>query len=239
MGNSYKSLPGLHQSFKHRRSEYSMVKPFGPTILETDLPAEILTSFLALTDKLMRNPNRESYGPYLVGQIKEEPLITIDLLKEVDVLDYLESMFAEYVLASASVNADQAYQSEVRSFQSSNHYRNPVEITIEAAWLVSQRKGEYNPIHNHSNAALSSVLYLKVPNFSSSVLPGKTPTDGQIEFVDGSTQPLQNATARVTPCVGKFFIFPSYLLHLVYPFHSDSDSDSERRSVSINASYKT
>jgi hypothetical protein len=114
-----------------------------------------------------------------------------------------------------------------------------VEITIEAAWLVSQRKGEYNPIHNHSNAALSSVLYLKVPNFSSSVLPGKTPTDGQIEFVDGSTQPLQNATARVTPCVGKFFIFPSYLLHLVYPFHSDSDSDSERRSVSINASYKT
>lgn len=237
MGNSYKSLPGLHQSFQHRRSEYSMVKPFGPTILETDLPAEILTSFLALTDKLMRNPNRESYGPYLVGQIKEEPLITIDLLKEVDVLDYLESMFAEYVLASASVNADQAYQSEVRSFQSSNHYRNPVEITIEAAWLVSQRKGEYNPIHNHSNAALSSVLYLKVPNFSSSVLPGKTPTDGQIEFVDGSTQPLQNATARVTPCVGKFFIFPSYLLHLVYPFHSDSDS--ERRSVSINASYKT
>jgi hypothetical protein len=214
-----------------------MVKPFGPTILETDLPAEILTSFLALTDKLMRNPNRESYGPYLVGQIKEEPLITIDLLKEVDVLDYLESMFAEYVLASASVNADQAYQSEVRSFQSSNHYRNPVEITIEAAWLVSQRKGEYNPIHNHSNAALSSVLYLKVPNFSSSVVPGKTPTDGQIEFVDGSTQPLQNATARVTPCVGKFFIFPSYLLHLVYPFHSDSDS--ERRSVSINASYKT
>jgi hypothetical protein len=150
-----------------------MVKPFGPTILETDLPAEILTSFLALTDKLMRNPNRESYGPYLVGQIKEEPLITIDLLKEVDVLDYLESMFAEYVLASASVNADQAYQSEVRSFQSSNHYRNPVEITIEAAWLVSQRKGEYNPIHNHSNAALSSVPLPKSTKFQFISLAGQ------------------------------------------------------------------
>lgn len=234
MSNSEKSMPGLHQVFQHLENEYSMVKPFGPTILETDLPSQILHSLILLTDRLIENPNRESYGPYLVGQIEEEPIIGNDLLVEFGVLDYLKSMFAEYVLASASVNAHQDYQTQVKNFQSTWHYKNPVSVSIEAAWLVSQRQGEYNPIHNHSHADLSSVIYLKVPEFSSSALPGKTPTDGHIDFVDGSTQPLQNATVRVAPSVGKFFIFPAYLLHLVYPFRADA----ERRSISINATYR-
>ena len=235
MRNAHKSMPGLHQTFQHLENEYSMVKPFGPTVLETDLPQEILNSLLSLTDSLIENPNRESYGPFLVGQIKEEPLIGIDLLKEFGVFEYLRGMFAEYVLASASVNAHQDYQTQVKNFQAAKHYENPVAVNIEAAWLVSQRQGEYNPIHNHSNASLSSVIYLKIPEFGASGLPGKTPTDGHIEFVDGSTQPLQNATARVAPSAGKFFIFPAYLLHLVYPFQADA----ERRSISINATYQS
>ena len=235
MAKSQRSLPGLRRDFSNRINSYTMIKPFGPSILETYLPENILQSFLILTDDLLNDPNRKSHGKYLVGQIQEEPLISNEILRRHEVFDYLKAMFAEYVLASASVNADPDYQQDVSQFQASSGYQNPVTVDIQAAWLVSQKGGEYNPIHNHSGATLSSVLYLKVPEKSgANTIPNKVETDGDIEFVEGSTLPLQNATVRTSPEVGKFLIFPSYLLHLVYPFQGEQ----ERRSVSINASHQ-
>ena len=47
--------------------------------------------------------------------------------------------------------------------------------------------------------------------------------DGCIEFVDGVTDlmGLQMGTYRHTPKVGELFLFPSNLLHTVYPFKSE------------------
>ena len=216
-------------------TDYAVVKPFGPSILETYLPDDVLSSFLQLTDDLLKDPARRSYGQHLVGQISEEPFIPNEMLEQYGILSYLKQMFSEYILSTAAVNAGKDYQREVAAFQASPDYKNPVNVDIEAAWVVSQKGSEYNPIHSHSRATMSSVLYLKTPTDTDGKgVPGKAETDGDIEFVEGSTQPLQNATVRVSPEVGKFLIFPSYLLHLVYPFKGES----ERRSVSINASHQ-
>lgn len=228
------NLPGLHQPFDHHGFAYTMVKAFGPTILEARLPDTIFERMLSLTDDLLADSSRRSYGANLVGQIREEPEISMRHLREYGVHDYLSGLFSEFMLGCSYCNADRDYKDSVADFQKSETYVNPVRIKIEAAWLVSQKSGEYNPIHNHSSATLSSVMYLKVPpEIEDNPIPGKAAIDGHIEWVDQSANSMQNATLRVKPVAGMFYIFPASLLHLVYPFKGTE----ERRSVSINASH--
>lgn len=229
------SLPGVHARFTHHEHDYQVAKAFGPNILETRLPGPVLAGLITLTDELLADEQRRSYGSHLVGQIKEEPEIPLSLLKAHGVYDYIRDMFAEYVLASIASDADAAYRQAVTEFQASSDYKNPVHIDVEAAWLVSQRAGEYNPIHNHSQSTLSSVMYLKIPEDLQAIpFEGKVSVDGCIEWVNASTQPMHNATVRITPRAGFFYIFPATLLHLVYPFKANS----ERRSLAINASHR-
>jgi len=229
------ALPGLSHEFKHHGFAFRMVKAFGPNILESRLPDEIFKKLLKMTDDILADEKRTSYGQNLVGQIREEPEISLDALRNYEVFDYINGMFAEYVLGCSFCDADPDYKSSVAEFQKGLHYNNPVHVEVEAAWLVSQYAGEFNPIHNHSKSTLSSVMYLKVPEeMATERIPGKAIVDGNIEWVDRSADLMQNSTMRVKPEAGMFYIFPASLLHLVYPF----SSSDERRSISINASHR-
>jgi hypothetical protein len=81
------------------------------------------------------------------------------------------------------------------------------------------------------------VFYLKVPEFKSRKVhetSEKDNPDGNILFVNGSCGEsdvyLEQSTACFTPSVGDLFIWPSRLLHGVYPFIGPG----ERRSVAFN-----
>ncbi len=230
-------LAGMRYRVESSEWAFDMVKPFGPSILETTLPPDILAGMLALSDQLLSDPNRTSWGKNLVGQIREECLIEQHYFAEFGVARYLREMFAEYVTGSICSNAPPDYRDDVEELRRTGQYRNPVQVKIESAWIVSQRAGEFNPIHGHSGATLSSVMYLKVPqNPDIAPIPDKPSLEGHFEFADRSVgDGLQNATARIKPTVGKFYIFPASLLHLVYPFHSNGE---ERRSVSINVTHR-
>ena len=56
--------------------------------------------------------------------------------------------------------------------------------------------------------------------------------NGKLILIDGSKKLFCSPTYAITPKVGEFYLFPSYLMHTVYPF---SGTDEERRSVSFNA----
>ncbi len=56
--------------------------------------------------------------------------------------------------------------------------------------------------------------------------------NGKLILIDGSKKFLCNPTFIITPKVGDFYFFPSYMMHTVYPF---SETKEERRSVSFNA----
>ena len=56
--------------------------------------------------------------------------------------------------------------------------------------------------------------------------------NGKLILIDGSKKMFCSPTYTITPKVGDFYLFPSYLMHTVYPF---SDTEEERRSVSFNA----
>ena len=104
---------------------------------------------------------------------------------------------------------------------------------IIKSWIVRQFKYEYNPIHYHSGH-ISGVGYLKVPNNlgETSQKNKKVNNNGKLILIDGSKKLFSSPTYTITPKVGDFYLFPSYLMHTVYPF---SNSDEERRSVSFNA----
>lgn len=228
-------LPGLSKHFAHASHDFTMFKPFGPNILETRIPSDMLSRLTMLADTLMAKSDRQSYGEHLVGQIYEEPEIPLELLREFGVFDYLHSMFAEYVLASTHCDGHSEYKRSVDQFQQTSEYYNPVYVQLEAAWMVNQVAHEYNPVHNHSQSTLSSVLYLEVPkDMQQDELPGKAKIDGAIEWVYQSVGHDQNATIRAVPKEGIFYIFPATLLHLVYPFRRPG----VRRSISINATHR-
>jgi len=229
------TLPGLAHSFREADGlEFSISKPFGPSILEATLPAEILERMIALTDGILGDDRRTSWGRYLVGQIREEPVIAEEVLREHDVYDYLTRMYAGYVLGCMYCDSDPQYKRDMERLLERGELVNPIKVAIESAWVISQREGEYNPIHNHSQATLASVMYLKVPELlPADPIPDKDPVDGCIDLVEGSDAQLQNATIRIRPQAGRFYIFPAGLLHLVYPFRGAA----ERRSVSINVTH--
>jgi hypothetical protein len=82
-------------------------------------------------------------------------------------------------------------------------------------------------------------MYLKVPDFSKRKITSKQRNpDGDIVFINKSSIPgrtFENALVNFKPDVGKLYMFPSYLLHTVYPFQGHG----ERRSVSFNAVHQT
>lgn len=89
------------------------------------------------------------------------------------------------------------------------------ELHAVSAWTVVGEEGSYHTIHEHGPMNICSVTYLKVPEHQEY-------PQGQIYFVmhsDGYTG-LSTPSSRVLhvqPQEGMIVIFPSWMLHGVYP----------------------
>lgn len=84
-----------------------------------------------------------------------------------------------------------------------------------SSWTVIGEEGSYHTIHEHGVSNICSVTYLKVPK-------GQEPPAGQIFFVMHGEpySPLATPQARIfhiQPHEGMIVIFPSWMLHGVYP----------------------
>ena len=107
------------------------------------------------------------------------------------------------------------------------------DIKILNLWVVSQFKGEYNPIHYH-DGDLSGVGYLKVPKGMTKnkfLTNKKDKTNGTIDFINGQRGFLSKSLFNIIPKKRDLLIFPNYLMHTAYPFNINA----ERRSFSFNA----
>ena len=204
-------------------TEFKLMKPFGPSFGMFVMPDEMTKALLKKSDEILEDRNRVDWGKNLVGQIAEEPWISNKDLDEIGALKYLEGMLYNYVWNALAADG---------------HQVELLEVSLDHAWVVSQYEGEYNPIHFHTYCDLSSVLYLKVPPLDerskNKELPDyKFSRDGMIEFVYKTACPtgLEKGSLSFTPEPGKLVIFPSNLLHTVYPFKGEG----ERRSIAFNS----
>ena len=211
----------------------------GARIAKIIMPKEIVSDLISITDKSINS--NEDFGYALAGQIKDEKVLTKKDLGPIWAwLENEVNLYIKTILKDIDINF------KPRSASSENL---EIDASIESMWTVSQVENEYNPVHYHGdvksfedlspNCQVSSVLYLKIPKRSTRKLKNKKSNpDGFIEFISQgfgtALQSLSSGSMRFKPIVGHLYIFPSWLLHTVYPFVGKG----ERRSISFNSSYK-
>ncbi len=186
------------------------IKPFGPTIGKTKISKKFF-------DKLNKefegksNSKKVDYSSKLASQIKNEIKISDKFIKK---------------------NLENEIKINITKFLLKEKIKNIKDIKILNLWVVSQFKGEYNPIHYHEGD-LSGVGYLKLPKGMTNnkmVKNKKLKTNGTIDFINGQRGFLSKSIYNVLPKVKDLLIFPNYLMHTAYPFNIDG----ERRSFSFN-----
>ena len=186
------------------------IKPFGPTIGKTKISKKFFDKLNKEFDS-KSNSKKFDYSSKLASQIKNEIKISNNFIKK---------------------NLEKEIKINITKFLLKEKVKNIKDIKILNLWVVSQFKGEYNPIHYHEGD-LSGVGYLKLPKGMTNnkmVKNKKLKTNGTIDFINGQRGFLSKSIYNVLPKVKDLLIFPNYLMHTAYPFNIDG----ERRSFSFN-----
>ena len=186
------------------------IKPFGPTIGKTKISKRFFEK-LNKEFESKSNSRKVDYSSKLASQIKIEIKISNNFVKK---------------------NLEKEIKANIRKFLFKEKIKDIKDIKILNLWVVSQFKGEYNPIHYHEGD-LSGVGYLKLPKGMTNnklVKNKKLKTNGTIDFINGQRGFLSKSIYNVLPKVKDLLIFPNYLMHTAYPFNIEG----ERRSFSFN-----
>ena len=196
--------------------DIEILRPFGPSIVKIKIPEKTIEEMNMFVDEMILDKGKiEKYdeGPKLAGNVSQEFLMTTEFMQKIKWAEFLASSCNDWVRKEKQIKLKKFY--------------------IIKSWIVRQFKNEYNPIHYHSGD-ISGVGYLKVPNSMGETLQKnkRINHNGKLILIDGSKKLFSSPTYAITPRVGDFYLFPSYLMHTVYPF---SGTDEERRSVSFNA----
>ncbi|MDC0178988.1 2OG-Fe(II) oxygenase family protein [Candidatus Pelagibacter sp.] len=186
------------------------IKPFGPTIGKTKISKRFFEK-LNKEFESKSNSRKVDYSSKLASQIKNEIKISNNFIKK---------------------SLEKEIKVNIRKFLFNEKIKDIKDIKILNLWVVSQFKGEYNPIHYHEGD-LSGVGYLKLPKGMTNnklVKNKKLKTNGTIDFINGQRGFLSKSIYNVLPKVKDLLIFPNYLMHTAYPFNIEG----ERRSFSFN-----
>ena len=202
---------------------HAMLTPFGPHIVYSRMPNKIVKSLNKYVElKLEKGRAKKlDHSPHLVGKVSQEFRIDQKQIEKMAV--FFNSVFGSY------------YQFHLQRRNQILNENSALNVHYNGAWIVRQFEGEYNPAHIHTECQLSCVGYLQVPDFSIEEDKEKKkhfPSHGNIELIHEGSGEFHLGSIRIKPHVGDFIVFPSYLLHTVYPFKGEG----ERRSFSMNIS---
>jgi len=210
---------------------FELLQPWSTFVMKTQLPPPILEKMIRITDKIVDNAeNEKSHGQHLAGQIKDELWVDHEILEREKVMDFFLNVARNYVIQAFCQNEPLNRQ----TILAEEWYTQMLSM-----WIISQKDNEYNPCHVHTECDLSTVMYLKIPEY----LPSRKShrkDDGAITFSGpaGKDQRWGTPTITYQPQVGDFFIFPASQQHWVYPFRTP-DGKGERRSVSFNVIFSS
>ena len=220
----------MTEQIQSHPTEFRVEKHFGPLFASCLLPQDAVDAMLKMSDEILSDKLSESHGQSLAGVIDKEVKVYKSDMEKAGVDQLIESCVKSYVLHCAKQHN---IFSETHMFQSQ----------INSAWIVSQYENEYNPLHNHTGCDISAVIYLKVPDVKGrrnlESKKGKQDNDGDISFVHSSVghrnhDIFEKGVMNISPISGLLVMFPSYLIHTVYPFIGEG----ERRCLPFNAVYR-
>jgi hypothetical protein len=204
-------------------------------LLGFDLPDEIVDNLNNYLDNLIEHEDRQSHAGRLVGQIKQGQQLTLDF-EHPQCIDYSKAVCAaagEYINKYEQLSQPGIFDG--KTFQ----------VEPDEVWSVHSYAGDYNPLHDHGTKTVmgvSTTTWTKVPPQITDRQPEQKlfnasgVLDGHLSFVAGASS-LRDPdilklpqTFTVKPEVGKLYVFPSWLSHMVYPF----EGEGERRTIASN-----
>jgi hypothetical protein len=194
----------LQNGFKDNETVKSF---FGPLIGRMEISDQTVASMLHIFNNLP--PDHPDNGALTSGQVKNQPKLPREAIQL-----FLDEM-GGFIHGFMQLLNTGEFNSNV----------------IEG-WYIDQKAGEYNPMHSHRGTAeLSCVGYLIIPEDLKKLWAEDPSTnDGAIQFLYGNIDSQSRSTQWFRPKVGEFYIFPSCLLHCVYPFKGEGS----RLSFSMN-----
>jgi hypothetical protein len=90
---------------------------------------------------------------------------------------------------------------------------------ITSIWTIQQKAGDYQEMHSHPAGNLSGNIYISIPDLA----PDSKASDCQLSFKLPQTKDITRFVMtdkwNYTPQPGTMVVFPSYIPHLVYPWH--------------------
>lgn len=199
-----------------QKIDFNFLKPFSPLISITKIPKDIINKLNNFFDNQLTEEYQKNFdaGKKLVGNVTQELDLNNDVLVNSGWKNFLFFCISKYVYHATQMNVK--------------------NITLHGSWIVRQYVNEYNPVHWHTGH-ISGAGYLKVPDtYGKSFQHSKEKNlNGNIQLIHGSKNFLSSSIYNHEPKLGDFILFPSYLMHQVYPFY---ETNLERRCISFNAS---
>jgi len=194
------------------------VQPFpNAGYLTAELDSDILLPIFSEIEEIQKN-NFENAIPYnqnLIGNIEKEFELTKSKQYIAQSLHPLALKYNEYF-----------------------NFSDPNDLYLRDVWVNFQKKYEFNPQHNHSGV-ISFVIWISIPyeiNNEMLISPGKKSAKNVAgHFSFHYSDITGNICSHALPVDKEFenniIMFPSKILHSVYPFYS---SDEYRISIAGN-----
>lgn len=238
----------MSKSYRVEKIDFKLLRPFGPAILAGKLSDNVFNDFKGIIDRVLKEKNRD-HSKQLAGRIDEEWTIEPSDYYQTQTEEFLLSLCEHYGRMMVSrynfnVEGDSSYQPEDP---------NNVEMTptITGGWVNEMKSGEYNPVHFHPYCNITSVFFFNdvddkfikeiiapdSPESAGKEMKKGTSGDGYLELIYKSAGYFEQGTFRVRPQKGDFLMFPSSLLHTVYPFISDKTRISASFNFILNSTY--
>ena len=227
---------------KHKveKVETKFISPFGPNIMMGRIPDNIYKKFKNIIDDVIKD-KKESHADKLAGRITEEWTIGENYICKTQVEEFLIAIAEQY---ATKTSERFLHNGGFTTSIDPNMPETEVKASIVGGWVNEMKSGEYNPVHFHPFSNVTSVFFLSSVDsdfLTDMIAPENTimsgipvekgsSGDGYLELIYKSGGYFEQGTFRVEPKDGMFLLFPSSLLHTVYPFVSDK----KRISASFN-----
>ncbi|PXA90675.1 hypothetical protein DMC25_07035 [Caulobacter sp. D4A] len=208
-----------------------LVAPFSPTIIKATIPPALVERLNARIDEIVASREEvaaRDWSAHLAGAVSTEIRFT-DVIRETgELADFLYDVARTFT-----------YRCENALMHFSDYERTEeleakkLRIEIKEGWINDMVAGDYNPAHFHQGCLYSSVGFLRVPpGYEAEFAADKARqnTAGCLQFIDSRSAVGVKNLFTVKPVVGDFYLWPSWMLHCVYPFRSPG----VRRSMAVN-----
>ena len=205
----------MTEKVREQQISYDLYTPFGPRVMKSSVPQNIIDIINSKANAILDDDKRSKdldYSANLAGNVKKEVALSLGEVKSLETI--VNKLVTEYIMKTVG-----------------NQF-NPENTNMTyTSWVVSQYAGDFNPVHIH-DSQLSGVLFLKLPpNYEEEYRrEDHYPSVGCLEFVGSVPNTFSKHSWMCKPTIGDLYLFPSWLLHQVYPFRSEG----ERRSMAFN-----